>query len=133
MVTEKITLIRISRNSNKNVNSNLQWFSNTLGLFTERDKEKSCFRVFLEILKVQKTHKGISSEQISIRSNLSRPTVVHHLNTLSSRGLIISENNRYFLRVKNLDELVDLIKSDTIEVLKDLNKTAKDLDDELGL
>ncbi|MBS3149523.1 winged helix-turn-helix domain-containing protein [Candidatus Woesearchaeota archaeon] len=133
MAVRRITIIKISRLENYNINEDLQWFSNSLGLFGDRDKEKSCFRVFLEILKVSKVHAGISSEQIAIRSNLTRATVIHHINTLISKGLIISKDNRYFLRVKNLEELVDLIRSDTIEVLKDLKKTAKDLDTELGL
>ena len=133
MEIRKITLLKINRSSQSSLNEDLQWFSNSLGLFGERDKEKSCFRVFLEILKVSKASKGISSEQIAIRSNLTRPTVVHHLNTLSSKGLIISQNNRYFLRVENLEELVLQIRRDLNEVIKELQKTAKDLDDELGL
>lgn len=132
MQTRRITIIKISKTTN-NINENLQWFSNSLGLFGDRDKEKSCFRVFLEILKVSKSHKGISSEQIALRSNLSRATVIHHINTLTSKGLITAKENRYFLRVQNLEELVDLIKAETEEVLKDLKRTAKDLDDELDL
>lgn len=133
MLIRKITIIKLNKLESFNLNEDLQWFSNSLGLFGERDKEKSCFRVFLEILKTSKTNKGISSEQIAIRSNLSRATVIHHIYTLSSKGLVISRDNRYFLRVKNLEELVDLIRSDTVDVLKDLKKTAKDLDNELGL
>ena len=133
MPIRKITIIKISKLDNYTLNEDLQWFSNSLGLFGDRDKEKSCFRVFLEILKISKSNRGISSDQIAITSNLSRATVIHHINTLTSKGLVISKDNRYFLRVKNLEELVDLIKSDTIEVLKDLKRTAKDLDDELGL
>ena len=133
MTLRKITIIKINKLPRDNVNENLQWFSNSLGLFGNRDKEKSCFRVFLEILKVSKNNKGISSEQIAIRSNLSRATVVHHLNTLNETGLIISKNKRYFLRVENLEELVETIKSEADDVLKELKKTAKDLDDELGL
>lgn len=133
MPTRRITIIQINKLDSYTLNEDLQWFSNSLGLFGDRDKEKSCFRVFLEILKVSKNNKGISSEQIAVKSNLSRATVIHHINTLTSKGLVISKDSKYFLRVKNLEELVDLIKSDTIEVLKDLKKTAKFLDDELGL
>lgn len=133
MPIRKITIIKLNKLEDYNLNEDLQWFSNSLGLFGDRDKEKSCFRVFLEILKTSKNNKGISSEQIAIRSNLSRATVIHHIYTLTSKGLVISKDSRYFLRVRNLEELVDLIRLDTIEVLKDLKKTAKFLDDELGL
>ncbi|MBS3146545.1 hypothetical protein J4471_02500 [Candidatus Woesearchaeota archaeon] len=132
MYTRKITIVKIVK-TNAGLNEDLQWFSNTLGLFGIRDKEKSCFRVFLEILKTSKYNKGISSDQIAIRSNLSRATVIHHLHTLVSKGLIISSDNKYLLRVQNLEELVDLIKSESEDLFKELKKTAKSIDNQLGL
>jgi len=38
---EKITIISIRKPSEKNLNRDLQWFSESLGLFNERDKERS--------------------------------------------------------------------------------------------
>src|SRR3989338_234306 len=130
---EKITIISIRKPSEKNLNRDLQWFSESLGLFNERDKERSCFRIFVELIKATRRKTALSSDEIAARANLSRGTIIHHLNKLVDSGLIISYQNRYLLRVDNLEELVGEIQKDVLRTLNDLKQIALDLDDELGL
>ena len=115
------------------MNRDQQWFSESLGLFTERDKEKSCFRIFIELIKAARKKQTLSSDEIAFNANLSRGTVVYHLNRLMESGLIVSHDNRYILRVDNLEELIEEIKKDVIKTLDDLKRIAEDLDDEVGL
>ena len=129
----KITVIKIRKPVEKGVNSDLQWFSESLGLFGERDKEKSCFRVFLELIKAARRGKGLHSDEIAIKSHLSRATVIHHLHKLMESGLVLSENNKYILRVSNLENLIEELKKDATRAFEDLQNIAKDLDEELGL
>ena len=129
----RITIVKIRKPLQKNMNRDLQWFSESLGLFTERDKEKSCFRIFIELIKAARKKQTLSSDEIAFNSNLSRGTVVHHLNRLMESGLIVSHDNRYILRVDNLEELIEEIKKDVLKTLDDLKKIAEDLDDEVGL
>lgn len=130
---KKVTLIKIERPSRVNINEEIQWFSNTLGLFGDRDKEKSKFRIFVELLKAAKIGKGLSSDKISMRTNLSRATVIHHLNFLMDEGLIINKDNRYYLGVQNLEDLVRALQEDIKNVFKELSKIAEEIDKELGL
>jgi len=129
----RITIVKIRKPLQKNMNRDLQWFSESLGLFTERDKEKSCFRIFIELIKAARKKQTLSSDEIAFNSNLSRGTVVHHLNRLMESGLIVSHDNRYILRVDNLEELIEEIKKDVLKTLDDLKRIAEDLDDEVGL
>jgi predicted transcriptional regulator len=129
----KVTIVRLRKPTSKAVNQDLQWFCSTLGLFSLRDKNSSCFRIFVELLKAAKEERPISSDEMGFKLNLSRGTVVHHLNRLIDSGLVIVENNRYFLRVSNLEELVEEVKKDTEKVFINLKDIAKDLDDQLGL
>ncbi len=129
----RITIVKIRKPLQKNMNRDLQWFSESLGLFTERDKEKSCFRIFIELIKAARRKQPLSSDEIAYHSNLSRGTVVHHLNRLMESGLIVSHDNRYILRVDNLEELIEEIKKDVLKTLEDLKRIAEDLDDEVGL
>ena len=129
----RITLVKLKKPAEKSVNDDLQWFSESLGLFGERDKEKSCFRVFLELIKAGRRGEGLNSDKIALKANLSRATVIHHLHRLQEAGLIIPSGNKYILRVDNLEDLVLEIKKDLMRTLEDLQDIAKDLDDELGL
>ncbi|MBW3012950.1 HTH domain-containing protein [Candidatus Woesearchaeota archaeon] len=135
MITEfkKLTIVRIRKPAQKLINKDLQWFCQSLGLFSARDKNSSNFRIFIELLKAAKQHRPISSDELAFRLNLSRGTIVHHLTNLISSGLVIVENGKYILRVSNLEELIDEIKRDTDNVFLNLKAIARDIDTELGL
>ena len=129
----RITVIKIRKPQEKDLNKDLQWFSESLGLFGGRDKEKSCFRIFIELVKAARRRKALSSDEIAERANLSRGTIVHHLHRLVESGLILSYDNKYILRDDNLEELVKEVKRDLLKVFKNLEIMAEELDDELGL
>lgn len=130
-IYERITIIRTKKPEKNNLNEDLQWFSKSLGLFNERDKEKSCFRIFIELVKATKDDKRLRSDDLAEKSNLSRATVIHHLNNLMERGLVISKNNRYLLRENSFNDLLGDIEKDFFKTFKDLKKKAIELDEEL--
>lgn len=129
---QKITIISV-RKPARNLNNELQWFGTSLGLFNLRDKDKSCFRVFIELLKAAKHDKPLTSDEIAYKLGLSRGTVIHHINKLIESGIVIHQNNRYMLRVNNLEVLVDEIKKDAERAFDDLKRVAKEIDHFLGL
>ncbi len=133
VVRKRITIISISRPKERSVNEELQWLCDSLGLFGLRDRDRSCFRIFIELLKTSKQHQPISSDEIADRLSLTRGTVVHHLNKLSDSGIIIQQRKRYILREPNLEILMDDLRRDFEEYFKELKKTAKEIDDVLEL
>jgi predicted transcriptional regulator len=132
IISQKITIVRV-RKPQKNINEELKWFGNSIGLFNERDKDKSMFRIFLELLKSNKTKHYLTSDEVALILNLSRGTVVHHLNKLIRAGIVVHEAGRYMLRVDNLEELISEIRADISRTLDDLGRVAKDIDETLGL
>ena len=129
----RITIIKVRRQPKHDINDEIQAFSHALGLFNIRDREKSCFRIFLELLKAAKTNTSLTSDELAERANLSRATAVHHLANLIDRGLVTAHKRRYYLRVPNLSNLVKELKKDTERLFDDLGDQAKELDKELGL
>ena len=123
-----ITIKKIKKPKISDLNQDIQIISYSLGLFTKRDKEKSCFRVFIEILK---NKQGLSAEEITLNTHITRATVIHHLNSLIKNNLIIKKGHKYFLRSKNLEELIKDLNKDVNEALNELNKTAKNIDKQL--
>ena len=129
----KITLARIRKPAVKDVNTDLQWFGTSLGLFGDRDREKSCFRIFVALIRATRMRRPLSSDEIAAVTHLSRGTVVHHLRKLQEAGLVVSTQGGYLLRVDSLSELVDELRIDASRLLDDLGKVAVDLDEQLGL
>ena len=111
-IRQKITIVSIKKPSQRNINQELQWLGSSLGLFNMRDKDKSCFRVFIELLKSAKSGHPLSSDQIAGRLSLSRGTVIHHINRLIEAGIVIHEGTTYTLRVEKLRLLIDELEKD---------------------
>jgi len=130
---KRITIIKTSRPRQPDINENLQWLGTSLGLFNLRDKDKSCFRIFIELLKAAKKGVGLSSDEIAVKLGLSRGTVIHHINKLMEAGIVVADKNKYMLRVDNLEVLIDEIKRDVENTVSDLKDVAKKIDDVLDL
>ncbi len=130
---QRITIIKIRKPVQQDVNEELQWFGSSLGLFGNRDKERSCFRVFVELLKSAKVNRALSSDELAIRTELTRGTVVFHLNKLMSAGLVIHDRGRYILRVGNLEAVVEEIQKDLNRTCDDLRRIAHDIDKNLKM
>ena len=127
----KITIIKIRKPARNEINEELQWIGASLGLFNLRDKDRSCFRIFVELLKSSKKGEGLSSDEIAFKSGLSRGTVIHHINKLIESGLVIVEERKYVLREAKLEPLIDEIEKDVIRSLDGLRAIAKDIDKKL--
>lgn len=130
---KKITILNIRKPEAKDVNEELQFLGSSLGLFGIRDKDKSCYRIFLELLKAAKLRIGISSDELALKLNLSRGTVVHHLNKLIEAGIAINTRNRYYLREENLRYVIERIKKDLDSSINELIDIAKGIDETIGL
>jgi len=126
--SQKITIIRTNKPRSQNINEELQWLGNSLGLFNIRDKDRSCFRIFIELLKSAKRHEPISSDELAYHLGLTRGTVVHHINKLIDAGIVVPARNKYILRVDSLKGLIEELKKDLSNTMKDLEEIAEGID-----
>lgn len=129
IIERKITIIKARKKSNLNINEELLWLGNSLGLFQKRDKDKSCYRIFLELIK---NKGGVSSDELAYKLGLTRATIIHHLKNLIKAGIVIEESNKYYLRVDNLKGLVEELRRDINNILDDIEKIASHIDEVLS-
>ncbi|MBR9683483.1 winged helix-turn-helix transcriptional regulator [Candidatus Woesearchaeota archaeon] len=133
-MAQRIIIIKTRKNFAKNdVNEELKWLGNSLGLFGLRDRDSSCFRVFIALLKRAGKNDTISSDEIAERLSLSRGTVIHHLTKLMDSGIVIREKNGYLLKESTLEGVIDNMKRDVGAIFEELTQVAKEIDDGLGL
>jgi predicted transcriptional regulator len=129
----KITIILNSKPKKADINQELQWFGASLGLFGLRDKDKSNFRIFITLLEALQKGEELTSDEIATRTELTRGTVIHHLNNLMSSGIVVSNKNKYVLRMDNLEGIVDYMKKDADAAWDRLREVAQNIDRKLGL
>tara|TARA_Y100000310_G_scaffold340855_1_gene438058 strand:- start:3092 stop:3496 length:405 start_codon:yes stop_codon:yes gene_type:complete len=128
----KITIQRVKR-PHEELNEELMWLSKSLGLFSTRDKESSCFRVFIELVKAAKRGNELSSDELAYMTGVTRGTVVHHLRKLIGNGLVRVEDNKYSLREKNLELTLKKMKNDFVSAFEQVEELGKEIDKKLGL
>ncbi len=128
---QRITIIKIRKPLKKDINDELQWLGASLGLFNLRDKDKSCFRIFVELLKISKKGVSISSDELAFKAGLSRGTVIHHINKLIDAGLVVTNDRKYILRENKLAPLIDELENDMKRTYNTLKEIAKDIDNKI--
>ncbi|MBD3319126.1 ArsR family transcriptional regulator [Candidatus Woesearchaeota archaeon] len=131
-MTYRIVIRRIRKPQETTLNDELQWFGNSLGLFSERDKDRSCFRLFIELLKAAKQDRPLSSDELAWKLGLTRGTVVHHINKLMDNGMVVTLHKRYILREPNLKVLLEKMKKDFDRAYNELYAAADEMDRLLG-
>lgn len=130
---QRITIIKLNKPTKREVNTELQWLGTSLDLFGLRDKDRSCFRLFVELVKSMRQNAPLTSDELAHRLALSRGTVIHHLSKLMESGIVLHEKNRYLLRVGNLEAMIEELQKDSERLFDDLMEIAKDIDERLGL
>lgn len=131
-MSTKITLLKLRRKEDGNINQELQWLGNSLGLFNLRDKDSSCFRVFITLVKNARRDKTETSDDIAEQLHLSRGTVVHHLTKLMDTGIVIRIKGGYILRESNLQNIVKDIKTDMENIFRELQEVAEEIDQRIS-
>ena len=129
----KITIVKLKKPGPQKLNDDIRYIGNALGLFGNRDKDSSCFRIFVELLKAARMKEGLSSDQIALRCDLTRGTVVHHLHKLIECGLVRETFHVYYLQHGNLAEIMREIKKQTDTFFDELVEVCEDVDKELEL
>ncbi len=127
----RITIVKVRKTASPDINQELQWLGTSLGLFNLRDKDKSCFRVFITLVRKAKHNESLSSDEIAERLHLTRGTVIHHLDKLMETGLVIREKKGYILRETTLQNLLKDIQRDMEASFQELLDVARELDEKL--
>lgn len=115
-----------------NTNEELHWISQALGLFNDRDTEKSCHRIFIQLVKAKKDNKLLSSQELADISNLSRSTVLHHLEKLIESNIVMETSHKFILIDPNMNSIILRLKKEMNEFMDEMDKISKKLDKELG-
>lgn len=131
MPVDKITLINVDPPQNADINAELQWLGAALGLFGQRDKDSSCFRIFITFVNSAAKENSLSSDEIAHRCKLSRGTVVHHINRLRDAGLVISAPQGYRLSEQSIHDSLNKMEQELQQMMRLMQAVAKDIDNKL--
>ena len=128
----KIHLKKIRTPAPGSLVGDIDFICRSFGYFSERDKNNTAGKIFRLLVKDTAKGKGLTSDEIAEKLDLSRGAIVYHLNNFMAAGLVIKEKNRYRLRSQSLQKSIEEIRQDTHRVFNEMLKIAQEIDEELG-
>jgi len=129
----KITIVKETENPKNNIKALLLLFGQALGLFSTRDRDKSCYRIFIVLVKALKAGVELSSDELAAQTGLTRGTIVHHLNRLMEAGIVTNYKSKYYINYETLEDLVEDMRTSVNAMIDEVKKTAKHIDKALDL
>jgi len=130
---EQLKIKNIRLRPYRDLEKDLEWFCESLGIIGDRDKNKTALKIFKIFLEKYKNGEKTTINEIKEKTNLSRTAVVHHLKYLEASGIIVGKRRDYELRRECLEKVVEEIEKDALRVLEEIKEMAKEIDEGIGI
>ncbi len=129
----KIVIRRIERPFSGSLEDEFEWICSSLGFFEDIDREKTASGVFKAVVEATEKGKPLTSTELAKRVEMSRGSVVNHLNNLQRSGLIVRQGRHYLARSRSMFRTIEEIEEDIDRIFQKMKRTAREIDEELGL
>jgi len=129
----QIVIRRVEQPFSDKADDEFNWLLQCLGFFEPIDKSKTASSVFRELVRSTEQQKALTSTELAERVGMSRGSVINHLNNLLRSGLVLKHGSRYSARSKSIFRTIKELQDEIDLVFKRMEKTAKELDKEMGL
>ena len=115
------------------IEQDIEWICRSFGFLESRDKKRTAYLIFRAIVEAAKKDEGLSTDKLAQKINLSRGTIVHHLNKMIKSGLVIHHEGQYKLRGRSLKSTIIEIQKDIDRFFSDLQYVVETIDQKMGL
>ena len=129
----KIVIRRVERPFSSSRDKELEWICSSLGFLEPIDRDKVAASVFKEIVQATEKGKPLTSTALAERVEMSRGSVVNHLNNLQRSGLIVRSGRFYLARSRSMFRTIEDIEEDIERIFARMKKTAREIDKEFGI
>ena len=129
----KVVVKRIERPFSGSLEKELEWICGSLGFLEPIDRGKTAASVFREVMLSTEKQRPLTSSQISKRIEMSRGSVVNHLNSLQRSGLVVRQGRLYLARSRSMFRTIEEIEEDIERVFQRMKKIARGIDEEFGI
>jgi predicted DNA-binding transcriptional regulator len=127
---QEIRIQRLKKPRRDELEELVSWLCCSLGLVTQRDKDKTTERIFLALLKKQGV---VRFDELLKEVRVSKSTLSHHLKKYIRYGILIRTREGYELREYSLEKTIEEIERDIIKEIERIKEVAKKIDELLYL
>jgi len=116
-----------------NIDSELKWLCNSLGVCSGRDTENISLKIFENIINRYHNEFRLSTEMIAKDLTISPNRVNHHIRNMINMGLFYRDKKKIFLRGGSVKRAIEEMKKDSDRMFSELIQIADKIDEKLGL
>ena len=132
-LAREIAIREVERPREHNVEKDIQWICECLGLADREDD--IAVDIFRELLRAAKEREGVTTREIVEREKTSKPVtqsaIVYHINIFVRNGIVIKQGRRYYLRSARLDDMIEEMEFEMLRRMRKMRELAKHIDEEL--
>ncbi len=129
----KIVIRRVEKPFSRGLDKELDWICRCLGFFEPIDREKTAASIFKEVVRASEEKKPLTSTALAKRVDMSRGSVINHLNRLQQSGLIVRQGRFYLPRSSSMFRTIEEVEEDIERVFQRMKKIAREIDEEFGI
>ncbi len=129
---QEIRIQRLKKPRKEELEELISWLCCSLGLVTQRDKDRTTERIFLAFLKKQRMG-GVRFDELLKEVQVSKSTLSHHLRKYIRYGLLIRTQEGYELREHSLEKTIEEIERDFLKEIERIKEIARRIDELLYL
>lgn len=129
----KIVVKKVEPPFSNKLEDELDWICETLGFFEPIDREKTASAIFKEIIINAEKGKLLTSTELANKVNMSRGSVINHLNKLMRSGLIEKQGHYYLPRSRSITRTIQEIEEEIVSIFRKMELTAREIDKRFGI
>lgn len=130
---QRLILQHLPRPKRREINEEIYWLCDTLGLSSGRDLDNLSTQIILKILEHSSYYAGISSDELGHLLEISQGRVNHHLRNLSRSGIVYRDRRLIHLRGRSLRDSIKEIRRDANRIFDELEAVADEIDSRVGV
>lgn len=127
---QEIRIQRLKKPRKNELEELVSWLCCSLGLVTQRDRDKTTEKVFITLLK---KHGTVRFDELLEEVQVSKSTLSHHLRKYIRYGIIVKTGKGYELREHSLERTIEEIERDIIKEIERIKEIARKIDEILYL
>jgi predicted transcriptional regulator len=131
-MVRRIIIRKIEMPKTGEVEEDLRWMFESLGLKSGRDTEETSFKVLCELLEQLSEDRLIATENLAKSLNMEPPRINHHIRNLMDTGMFQREKRKIALSGGSLTAAIDEMRRESDAMFDRISEVAKRIDETIG-
>lgn len=129
--TFRVVIQRVEKPFEDDFDAHWEWLCQSLGFFEPVDRDKIAASIFKELVLASEHGLALTSSAIAKKVDMSRGSVINHLNNLQRSGLVEKNGRFYSARSRSMRRTIEELQEDVERLFNRLYSSAALIDESI--